>query len=592
MASVTVVMSGDDTRLIAANNRLFAAQEKALKKFDESVAKARQVKESNDNAANSIKGMAEQYVTLNAGASLLNKLAQEQNDLQTAALEKTKAVASAQSDAIKNLAGMSFLQQADLIGKAAEKIAKDTGFANRPAIIQALAAGVSAGGTVEEAKSAVAAAAAINKTTPEQIGSTASGAIDLARVSGIASAEKNISLLLNTGAVSRVESLDKLANSLAKTLGNVAATTPNVDKETATREAAAMFAVFNRASNDRMGDSTVTANNQFAAYLREFFTEGGGQKDVSDKIAKLEADKAITEKEAFNIKQAEAKLKAASGADKEKAQVALNDLKERATLTAIEEKKLAELKKQQSNLQNFKDPGSLSGRMEAIQSDAELRKAFLEKMPGEAAFKLPMEMLVTAGSDAFKEFKADFKTITYDEQVYSDLKKQMVSATPQLAIADIAATAESNIEQFNLDPQAAAIAEIKKIRTETLPRIRSYGIPGAVQSVVENTNEMTGLGNVFDGTVESAASHTRQTFRARRGMLERGGITEQESHIVALIDSQIKAIDAIVAKISSTKASEQMSEAAKQMQDAATRMGTPPSVAPAARAQAATAGGY
>lgn len=570
---------------------------------DESKSELENVSGSVGKTAVSIGEAVAAYGALQLGAQVFNGLLQEQNQLQQAALDKTKAVASAQSDAVKNLAGMAMLEQKGLLTTTAEKIAKSTGFADRGEIIKALAASISAGGTVAESESAVTAAAAINKTTPEQLGSTAAGAVDLARATGIADAERNLSFLLNVGNVSRVESFDKLGNALAKTVGNVAATTPEVDKQTATREAAAMFAVLNRASNDRMGESTATASNQLGAYLRKFFTEGGGQTDMSEQIAKLESNKAITEKEAFAIKQAEEKVAKSTGKEKEKAEVQLNAIRANATLDPIEEKKLAELKRQQAIFDNLKkqDPGSLSGRMQVIQADPELRKAFLEKLPGEAAFKIPMEMLVTKGSEAFAEFKANFQKITFEETEFNKLKKQVATGTPQLAIADAGATATANIENFNLDPRTAAIAEIKKIRSETIPLIRSEGLFGGAQMFAEAISEP--IASMGMATIEGAATDTRSKLLSRRRQLVEAtqsnifdGRTRNtdpsllQNQQISLIDKQLAAIDQIVTRLNAlSNAGDKMDKAADKINQAANVKSSPQSIAPNARAQADTA---
>ncbi len=79
-----------------------------------------------------------------------------------------------------------------------------------------------------------------------------------------------------------------------------------------------------------------------------------------------------------------------------------------------------------------------------------------------------MEMLVTKGSEAFAEFKADFKKITFDESEFNKLKKQVASGTPQLAIADAGATAMANVESLTWIREPQQLQKFKKIRSETI----------------------------------------------------------------------------------------------------------------------------
>ncbi len=597
MAAVTIVLSGDDVRLRAAHERWLRDQEKALENYQKAINKSKEViaqsdkdaaakrvaaeeqKKHNDTmakgevvfrstrtaaeryneriselnrllkagaidfdtfgraskqAADDLKDsdnsflaysknlvvgggiVATAYASMSSAMAIYNKLLDEQKQLQNASLEKTKALAAAQSDAVKNLAGLNMMQSSELMNKEVERIASATGFENRALIAQSIGAGISAGGSVEEVLSSVEANARLNKLTPDQLGASSSGTIDVGRATGLKDAESNIGFIADIAAVSRVEKLDKLVNNLGKSLGSITATVKGVDRETAAREGGALFAFLNTAGNDIQGDSTATASVQFASYLRTFFK-----------------------------------------AQEEEGVIA--------------------------------DPGSLSGRIEALQGDAGLRANFLEKMPGEAAFKLPMEMLVTQGSEAFASFKKNFEAIDFDPETFRKLASQIQSLTPQLTIADAAASAQANITGAELNPENAAIAEIRNIREKTLPKVRPSNWFSAMRQVAEEMLISRSMAEgSYDSSVTSSAKFTRDMLTGSRRALE-GDNSPRAIEARQLIDKQLEIIKSL------ENAARQNLEAANKNLEAANKREKgiilpQPSVAGVARLQAGTAG--
>lgn len=84
------------------------------------------------------------------------------------------------------------------------------------------------------------------------------------------------------------------------------------------------------------------------------------------------------------------------------------------------------------------DPGTILGRIKALQSDQALRAKFLETPFGEENFRLPLEAMLTPGSEIAKDLAASRKDVTFDPQVYKNLiKRQRV--TPELVIAQASA---------------------------------------------------------------------------------------------------------------------------------------------------------
>lgn len=96
-ASVTVVMSGDDTRLIAANNRLLAAQQKALDNYQKAINKGREAQQENtkgssilENANDKLVKYASSMGVAAAGAAALRAVWQQINKEQEQGLNALK----------------------------------------------------------------------------------------------------------------------------------------------------------------------------------------------------------------------------------------------------------------------------------------------------------------------------------------------------------------------------------------------------------------------------------------------------------------------------------------------------------------------
>jgi hypothetical protein len=460
MASVVVTMDAREQKLFQALDKLVQKQSQLNNKFDEG---GKRSKTASETAAAAIRKLALQYVSMQSAMQIINNLSAEYARLQEASLQATQRLSAAQTDSIKNLQGLTYLQKQEMMTTDVAGIQKRTGFPNREMLSSAIGAGISAGGTPEEVLSAVEAAARLNINTPEQMQTASAGAIDLARATGIRDAEKNLGFLLTTGAVSRVESSDKLANALGKSLGSAMQTVPGQDPESAARESAALFAMLNKAANDKQGDSTSTALITLAAHIR-----------------KIAGDRSDT----------------------------------------------------------------LAGRIQAIQSDPGLRAEFLKGMPGEAAFKLPFEMLVTEGSKAFDEFKSNAVVIDFSTQAFAENAEQLRKMTSELAFATTGAAVTGAAQAYDLNPQTEARALLGKIADEILPRVR----PGGVPKLTTAASDMIAQ-PIIDFMYQDPdlyAVHLKDSLQSRRRSLEIGGITPEEQIKIDLIDQTLKTIERIL----------------------------------------------
>lgn len=237
-------------------------------------------------AIGSVTSLIGSYVSLNAIVGAVNQSLQQQKDLAREALAESKGIAGAQQEAIKNFAGLSREARRELLTRI-PTIAKEEGFANQAALIDAFAGAISASGDVRRSESAVRVAARLTRLTPDATRGLAGGAIDIGRASGIVQAEKNVGFLLSAGAQARVEDPTLLAKNLAPAVAQLVTLTEGQDRREASREAGAFFSVLSKDLTDKTGDVTKTVTRQAGLQLRKFFTEGFG---TGKNVVKAEVD--------------------------------------------------------------------------------------------------------------------------------------------------------------------------------------------------------------------------------------------------------------------------------------------------------------
>ena len=80
------------------------------------------------------------------------------------------------------------------------------------------------------------------------------------------------------------------------------------------------------------------------------------------------------------------------------------------------------------------DPGTVLGRLRALQRNEDLRRAFLEQRFGEAKFRLPLEQLLTPESDVARELEQSRKKVKFTRATYQELLDRL-SSTPELVTA-------------------------------------------------------------------------------------------------------------------------------------------------------------
>jgi len=310
-----------------------------------------------------IGAVAGAYVGISQGVQLVNGYLEDQEALLDKSLQKQLSLAKAQQEAIKNLSAMTMVQQNKILQESVPQIASSAGFSDTVAITGALSDSVSAGGTEQQAISAVQNAALLNRLTPDKLGATASAAIDFAKKTGNDDARANLALLATTGTQSRIEDPKQLAANLAPALGAAVGSVPNQDKIEATKEAAALFSVFTQAATDKDGTSSKTATLNFSKELAAFFT--GLERQQIEARSKIELlDRKIGQGSDTEVDRA----------DKTILEGFLRDAK------------------------GASDPATLFGRIESLQQNEGLKDQFFSREFGEAGFKDAFKALADESS--------------------------------------------------------------------------------------------------------------------------------------------------------------------------------------------------
>lgn len=92
------------------------------------------------------------------------------------------------------------------------------------------------------------------------------------------------------------------------------------------------------------------------------------------------------------------------------------------------------------------DPGTFGGRVETLQNDEEMRKAFFDSATFEQRYKIPMEKFLTQGSDVDKLYEANLATLKFDESLTWNEIKDQEEGTYELQLANFSRTLNTKSE--------------------------------------------------------------------------------------------------------------------------------------------------
>lgn len=480
MADVQVVLSGDDAALFRAFQRIVDQQAKTEAGYKKIKQASKEATDESKKGADSIKDMGASidltvdklggfvagFVSVQAAAQVVSFAYKEQVELQREALELSQRVAASQQEAAKNLTGISDAQTRSVLGQRAPAIASQTGFPDIAKLTDAIGAAFSASGDLEKSLSAVSAAAELTRLTTDQITTVASGALDVARGSGIADARQNLAFLLSAGKSARIEDPAKLAGTIAPTVASGVSTVPQQNREQAAREIAALFTTLNQQATDKSGDSTRTAVTTLLARMESFFSGKEG------------------------------------------------------------------------------DPGTVAGRLQRLQQDAELRSDFFAKPFGEVAFQKGFELVATAGSDLAASFAQSSREISFNIDTFNEKVRQLQEATPQLATATALAKTNAAIgaNQFG-DVKGATTEAILKIREDVLKQT-STGFLTSFDNQIDKA--LTDIVPRSQLTPAFAADNTIAVFKDRIEKLQLQGDTPENQTKIDLLNQSIEQLQTLL----------------------------------------------
>jgi hypothetical protein len=298
---------------------------------------------------------------------------------------------------------------------------------------------------------------------------------------------------------------------------------------------------------DKQGESAATAAIQFIDLLRTTFNPGIDERAKRDeRIKELLGEQAVTAEEQvaidralLSVRQKEALAKNLNPADKSlRAEDLRIDLAEakasvvRATKSAgLTDKDSVELSRLQDQQRlSANDPGTLIGRLQAIQQSPELLRTAEANLKGEAAFKAIAQGFFDPNSVHMQGLTESLGSITTEATKFKDALATM-AITPQQQLAGSIEQSDvaNNVARF-LDTDAQVYGAIDRIVKESFAQNTVGGFKGLLQNA--STSVFSTLG--FDTASVSSFSSTPDAA-------VKNAILTLESQKVDVGDDMIKA---------------------------------------------------
>lgn len=513
----------------------------------------------------------------------VNEYLEAQAKLTVSAMEKQGELAAAQQESFKNLAAYKAFERDELLQKAAPEIARRTGVSN-PIVALALGEAASAGATPEQAILAAGAAAEMNRHTPDKVAAYSGGIASVMIQTGLKDPREASALLATAGPLSKVSDASKLAVSLPQALGMVS-TVPNQAPGEAAREIAALYGVGTNRSVDETGLSTATFIQKLLIESMTMFTDlenkridarskvdlidrkidqGASLEEIRSKITKKieDIDKKIvagkaTPKDADNrtgfVKYLE-EINPEGKSPEEKKKIEQQDLKlQRGKATEANVRDRLELLQFLKETEGMKDPGTISGRVEAIRNNEGMQKELIGKsgQMGEQKFQVFLTELFDANSQSSQSLRDMTRGIRSDRGYFDETVAAMKNATPQLRGETFVKSGEVSIETSQItDIEAARLAQLRTRVSKELKQADVGGFGGFVNSLLDQGLDIpligqTGginLGSLSGGTFAEEAVNAIATIRTRIGTLNDGGVTPQEKIKIEQLQFAVKDI--------------------------------------------------
>lgn len=383
------------------------------------------------------------YVSLQAAIQLVTSAIQEQRAAQKDTLDAQVGQAAADATLIQNLVGISAQQKKDTIATL-ENLTVDLGIESATAVKAGFNEAISkAAGDVDLAMDATKRAAELQRATPENLPTFAAGGAVLSKLIGTRDTREAYGLLAEVQARSPVSDPKELMQELPGALAAMTATDARGAGRDSVREAAALMAAMGQATQQRAAP-TSTAAIQLTSQLEKFFK--AGTADLDAKIAKL---------------QDRAGKIAIGGVKGPHEEAAMRDVRQQ----------LREVRAQKAAVE-VADPGTLAGRIEAIQKSQALQARILPTLTGEAKFLPAMRQLLEGReSEITTQFRKNIASgaaggMQVGPQQFDILAKELGGQSEvsgavrqQATVAQRAARGEAN--QL-ADDTGAALAQIRE----------------------------------------------------------------------------------------------------------------------------------
>lgn len=586
-AQVIVEMSGDEAKLWASMQRVVQQNSKVEDSF-------KKVKKSGDalgdfgkRVKSEILGMAAGYASVATAVNLVTTAHQQMIAKQDESLKLAREIAAAQQEAAKNLAGESQETISKVLLEKVPEIAKKTVFSDLGKITTALGSASSIVGE-KRAVSAVETSAELTRFTPEDLQSTTTSVADVMKASNLESGKEAMSMLLSAGAVARPEELPKLASGASKAIYAGVNASPTQAPEEAAKESAALYAVFSKV--DKQGESASTAAIQFIEMLRTTFQPTREEAATRDeRMLELQRSSQVPLSEQVDLQQAfmqmsrmpagtifakEAqgqfeKISRSAGLDESEqgelkkmlselsvstqaistartpeakdaarraamdAEDRLNQFYSRAGLTRKEDLEFAKIQTQKGLA--AQDPGTLRGRLEAVQKSPILLREAESNLKGEAAFKPIAQGFFDPNSEHMKGLNEAFEKVTTDVTVFDEAVKS-VEMTPQqqVALSTKKIDTQESVRQFE-DISGANAAAFREIEEKALGATNVDYTTAIGSSLPSLTRPMT--------DPSASAEYSVNVLRDREGYLRS---KERTPDLEKRLETLVTAIESIV----------------------------------------------
>ncbi len=115
------------------------------------------------------------------------------------------------------------------------------------------------------------------------------------------------------------------------------------------------------------------------------------------------------------------------------------------------------------------DPKSLKGRIDALRNNPELRAEFMGDAPDSAVYSVPLNEMLTQGTELAKSLDDALGKITTDVSVFQRMNANVGEGTPQLFLTKQAKSVEAQIEVNKMANEAGATVDtIANIRRDAM----------------------------------------------------------------------------------------------------------------------------